>query len=69
MFIIFQKLEEEVETSKDYVKSVQEELDTIKKEQDDLLVLLADQDAKIERYRHKLKQLGQEVSLTLRLVD
>ncbi|XP_070186346.1 general vesicular transport factor p115-like isoform X2 [Littorina saxatilis] len=40
---------------------LREELDTLKKEQDDLLVLLADQDAKINKFKAKLKELGQEV--------
>jgi uncharacterized coiled-coil protein SlyX len=36
-------------------------MDTLKKEQDDLLVLLTDQDVKIEKYRTQLKALGQQV--------
>ncbi|XP_005090245.1 general vesicular transport factor p115 [Aplysia californica] len=40
---------------------LREEMETLKKEQDDLLVLLADQDAKIDKYKTKLKELGQEV--------
>jgi DNA gyrase/topoisomerase IV subunit A len=38
---------------------VEDELDTLKKEQEDLLVLLADQDTKIDKYKKKLKELGQ----------
>lgn len=40
---------------------MKEEMETLKKEQDDLLVLLADQDARIEKFKTKLKELGQEV--------
>ena len=40
---------------------LQEELETLKKEQEDLLVLLADQDTKIDKYKAKLRELGQEV--------
>jgi len=33
-----------------------------KKEQEDLLVLLADQDVKLKDYRRRLKELGQKVN-------
>lgn len=36
-------------------------MDTLKKEQEDLLVLLADQDTKIDKYKTKLKELGEQV--------
>lgn len=39
-----------------------ESSESMKKEQDELLVLLADQDAKLATYKSKLKELGQEVS-------
>ncbi|GFS04073.1 general vesicular transport factor p115-like [Elysia marginata] len=42
-------------------QELKEEMETLKKEQDDLLVLLADQDAKIESYKNRLKDLGQQV--------
>lgn len=42
---------------------VQAELESNKKEQEDLLVLLADQDSKLKRYKSKLKELGQTVSV------
>jgi len=35
-----------------------------KKEQEDLLVLLADQDTKLRSYRRRLKDLGEKVMLT-----
>ncbi|XP_064603331.1 general vesicular transport factor p115-like [Liolophura sinensis] len=38
-----------------------ESSESMKKEQDELLVLLADQDAKLATYKSKLKELGQEV--------
>lgn len=37
------------------------EFENLKKEQDDLLVLLADQDAKIREYKMKLRELGIQV--------
>ncbi|XP_033738729.1 general vesicular transport factor p115-like isoform X2 [Pecten maximus] len=40
---------------------VEEELDNLKKEQEDLLVLLADQDTKIDAYKTRLKELGEQV--------
>ncbi|KAH9513006.1 Vesicle-mediated ER to Golgi transport protein [Bulinus truncatus] len=54
-------LEEEKAETVQEKENVREEMDTLKKEQDDLLVLLADQDAKIDKYKSKLKELGQEV--------
>lgn len=37
--------------------------ETLKKEQEDLLVLLADQDCRIDQYKKKLKELGELVSI------
>ncbi|XP_076450445.1 general vesicular transport factor p115-like isoform X2 [Babylonia areolata] len=54
-------LEEEKEVEGGEKGALREELDTLKKEQDDLLVLLADQDAKINKFKDRLKELGQEV--------
>ena len=42
-------------------RDVQEELETLKKEQEDLLVLLADQDSKIDKYKAKLREAGVQV--------
>lgn len=39
------------------------ELETLRKEQDDLLALMADQDLKMQKYANKLKELGHEVCL------
>lgn len=45
-------------------KGVEEELETLKKEQEDLLVLLADQDTKIANYKRLLKDNNIPVSLS-----
>lgn len=37
------------------------EMDKLKKDQEDLLVLLADQDGQIRKYKERLKSLGQTV--------
>lgn len=54
-------MEEELSRKDSEKDAVKEELETLKKEQEDLLVLLADQDTKIDKYKKKLKELGQEV--------
>ncbi|XP_059156787.1 general vesicular transport factor p115-like [Physella acuta] len=54
-------LEEEKVSVDEEKNNLKEEMENLKKEQDDLLVLLADQDAKIEKFKTKLKELGQEV--------
>ncbi|XP_078576290.1 general vesicular transport factor p115-like isoform X2 [Branchiostoma floridae x Branchiostoma japonicum] len=55
------KLEEEVRRLSEEKKRLEEEAETASKEQDDLLVLLADQDAKIKKYRDRLKELGEQM--------
>ncbi|KAH3872422.1 general vesicular transport factor p115-like isoform X2 [Dreissena polymorpha] len=55
------KLEDAVSREQTEKSKVNDELDTLKKEQEDLLVLLADQDTKIDTYKKKLRELGQEV--------
>lgn len=40
---------------------LQEELENIRKEQEDLLVLLTDQDSKLREYKTRLKNLGENV--------
>ena len=47
---------------KQQVEQQKETVDTAKKEQDDLFVLLTDQEDKLKRYKVKLKDLGAEVS-------
>ena len=59
----FQKIEDECNRKDGEKEVIKEELETLKKEQEDLLVLLADQDTKIDKYKQKLKELGQEVSV------
>ncbi|VDK82667.1 unnamed protein product [Litomosoides sigmodontis] len=49
-------------SSKQIPEKVNDKIEALKKEQEDLLVLLADQDAKIFEYRRKLVELGQEVT-------
>jgi predicted nuclease with TOPRIM domain len=61
-------MEEELSKKDGEKDVVKEELETLKKEQEDLLVLLADQDTKIDKYKQKLKELGQEVS-TVKVMD
>lgn len=41
--------------------SLLEEVDRVKKDQEDLLVLLADQDTHVQKYKDRLKSLGQMV--------
>lgn len=38
-------------------------MESLKKEQDELLILLADQDTKIKSYRNRLKELGEKVCI------
>ena len=42
-----------------------EDYESVKRDQDDLLVLLTDQDAKLKTYRDRLRELGEKVSLSL----
>nr|XP_045622193.1 general vesicular transport factor p115-like isoform X2 [Procambarus clarkii] len=43
-------------------RQLEEELDTIKREQEDLLVLVTDQDSKVSEYRRKLRGYGEDVT-------
>ena len=43
------------------VASLTEEVERVKKDQEDLLVLLADQDAQVHKYKDRLRSLGQTV--------
>ena len=40
---------------------IEAELENVRKEQEDLLVLLTDQDSKLRHYKKRLKDLGQTV--------
>ncbi|KAK8391924.1 hypothetical protein O3P69_017503 [Scylla paramamosain] len=49
-------------TAETRCKQLEEELDTIKREQEDLLVLVTDQDSKMSEYRRKLRTYGEDVT-------
>uniref|UniRef100_A0A0L8G801 General vesicular transport factor p115 n=1 Tax=Octopus bimaculoides TaxID=37653 RepID=A0A0L8G801_OCTBM len=55
---MLEKLEEEKTALNTEKANVLADTESLKKEQDDLLVLLSEQDGKIEEYKEKLKQLG-----------
>jgi len=50
-------------------EQVMHEMREGKKEQEDLLVLLADQDTKLKTYRRRLKELGEKVMLGFLLLQ
>jgi predicted nuclease with TOPRIM domain len=52
----------ELETKR---RDLQSEFDTMKREQDDLLMLLSEQEAKMTSFKRRLKDLGQSVSYCL----
>ncbi|XP_074648252.1 general vesicular transport factor p115-like [Tubulanus polymorphus] len=56
-----QKCEDANEKLVSEKKLVEEDLDTIRKEQEDLLVLMADQEVKLKKYRERLKELGDKI--------
>lgn len=53
------KLEEEKSSLNAEKENILVDTETLKKEQEDLLVLLADQDSRIDQYKKKLKELGE----------
>lgn len=55
------KSKEEVKNIESTKQIVEEDLENLRKEQEDLLVLLADQDTKMDEYKKKLKDLGEQV--------
>ena len=62
------KLEAEIKEQVDRNKILEQQdgenksaVDAVKKEQDDLLVLLSDQEEKLHQYKVKLRELGAEV--------
>jgi hypothetical protein len=61
---MLKKMEDEKNSVLTEKGGVEEELETLKKEQEDLLVLLADQDTKIENYKKLLKENNIPVSST-----
>ncbi|CAB3252910.1 unnamed protein product [Arctia plantaginis] len=54
-------LKEQLRVSQEGQKTAAEELEKVKKDQDDLLELLADQDMKLNEYKMRLTSLGQPV--------
>lgn len=54
-------LTKKVEALESQVSKAFSDLDNTKKEQDDLLILLTDQDLKIREYKKKLSELGYQV--------
>ncbi|RVE47137.1 hypothetical protein evm_008214 [Chilo suppressalis] len=55
------RLGQELVTSREAHKMAADELEKLRKDQDDLLELLADQDAKLNEYKMRLMSLGQAV--------
>ena len=55
-------MEEESLNAEDDKRKAVEDYESVKKDQDDLLVLLTDQDAKLKTYRDRLRELGEKVS-------
>ncbi|XP_028173689.1 general vesicular transport factor p115-like [Ostrinia furnacalis] len=55
------RLNGELNASREAQKTSAEELEKLKKDQEDLLVLLVDQDAKLNEYKMRLMSLGQPV--------
>lgn len=54
-------LQKAMAVEKEKADSLSEEAERVKKDQEDLLVLLADQDAQVLKYRDRLRKLGQTV--------
>lgn len=44
--------------------ALKEEIERVKKDQDDLFVLLADQDGMVQKYKDRLKSIGQSVLIS-----
>ena len=57
-----QRLEEESLNAEEEKRHAVEEYEAVKKDQDDLLLLLSDQENKIKEYKTRLKTLGEPVS-------
>ena len=56
-----EQLNRELADCRSQNRLLSQEIDKVKKDQEDLLVLLADQDAQIQKYRDRLKCLNQTV--------
>ena len=59
---VISRLEQKKDSLESECKKLKEEVEKVGKEQDDLLVLLTDTDAKKDKYKEKLQELGQAVS-------
>ncbi|GAB6028493.1 hypothetical protein CHUAL_002646 [Chamberlinius hualienensis] len=55
-------LEEEKKSSESENMTLTNDLESLKKEQDDLLVLLTEQDSKLQKYRKRLQELGEPLN-------
>ncbi len=62
MCLFLQDVEVEKDSAEEDRHKTLEEMEDSRKEQDDLLVLLSDQETRIKKYRKKLKELGHTVS-------
>lgn len=54
-------LRKEQSESEDLTEKLQSQVENVKREQEDLLILLSDQDVKLDNYKKQLRELGQEV--------
>ncbi|CAB4004025.1 general vesicular transport factor p115-like, partial [Paramuricea clavata] len=59
--IVVKSLERKVDELLKNIQEIREEKEGIAREQDDLLVLLSDQDAKCAKYKERLKELGEDL--------
>ncbi|XP_033643717.1 general vesicular transport factor p115-like isoform X2 [Asterias rubens] len=59
---VISRLEQKKDSLESECKKLKEEVEKVGKEQDDLLVLLTDTDAKKDKYKEKLQELGQAIS-------
>lgn len=50
-------------------QKLENELENVKREQEDLLVLLTDQDSKLRHYKKRLKELNQTVSSHILVIN
>ena len=61
--MLFQAADCAVSLAEKAKKLAEDDADNIKKEQEDLLVLLTDQENKLKDYRERLKKHGEQVSV------
>lgn len=63
MLQLVRDLENKLKLSQCQVHELSETVSQLRKDQDDLLILMSDQETKIETYKSKLKLLGHPVSI------